>query len=97
MTDEVLLKATDALVRILGLDPGEATPWHWHTEVDDQMVCLEGHVSLEMRDPDETVELHVGQLVKVGHRRRHRVMNGGATVSRYLLIQGHGKYDFNED
>jgi hypothetical protein len=32
MTDEVLLKTDDALVRILRLDPGEATPWHWHTE-----------------------------------------------------------------
>ena len=73
MKDEVLLKTSDALVRILRLDPGGATPWHWHTEVDDQMVCLEGHVSLEMSDPDEAVELHAGQLVKVGHRRRHRV------------------------
>lgn len=97
MTDEVLLETADALVRILRLDPGEATPWHWHTEVDDQMVCLEGRVSLQMSDPNEDIELHVGQLVKVGHRRRHRVMNRGATVSRYVLIQGPGKYDFNED
>jgi mannose-6-phosphate isomerase-like protein (cupin superfamily) len=97
MTDEVLLKTTDALVRILKLDPGQATPWHWHTEVDDQMACLEGAVSIEMSDPDEAVEVHVGQLVKVGQRRRHRVVNDGATVSRYLLIQGPGKYDFNED
>jgi hypothetical protein len=42
------------------------------------------------------LNFYVGQLVKVGHRRRHRVMNGGATVSRYLLIQGPGKHDFNE-
>ena len=60
------------------------------------MVCLEGQGSLEMSDPDEAVELHLGQFAKVGHRRRHHVMNGGATVSRYLLIQGPGKYDFNE-
>jgi hypothetical protein len=33
MTEEVLLKTTDALVRILKLDPRQATPWHWHTEV----------------------------------------------------------------
>ena len=97
MTDEVLLRTADALVRILRFDPGEATPWHWHTEVDDQMVFLEGHVSLEMSDPDEAVELDVGHSVMVGRRRRHRVMNGGPTVSRYLLIQGPGRYDFNED
>ena len=97
MTDKVLLKTTDALVRILKLDPGQATPWHWHTEVDDQMVCLEGVVSVQMSDPDEAVEVHAGQLVKVDQRHRHRVVNGGATVSRYLLIQGPGKYDFNED
>ena len=97
MTDEVLLKTTDALVRILKLDPGQATPWHWHTEVDDQMACLEGVVSIEMSDPDETVEVHVGQLRKVCQRRRHRVVNAGVTVSRYLLIQGPGEYDFNED
>lgn len=97
MTDEVLLKTKDALVRILKLDSGQATPWHRHTEVDDQMVCLEGVVSVQMRDPDEAVEAHVGQWVKVGRRRRHRVVNGGATASRYLLIQGPGRYDFNED
>jgi mannose-6-phosphate isomerase-like protein (cupin superfamily) len=97
MTDEVLLRTPDSLVRILKLDPGGTTPWHWHTEVDDQMVCLEGLVCLEMSDPDEAVELHVGQLVKVGHLRRHRVFNGGETVSRYPLIQGPGKYDFNEE
>jgi len=97
MTDEVLLKSADALVRILNLNPGQATPWHWHREVDDQMVCLQGVVSVEMSDPDEAVEVHVGQLVKVRQRRRHRVVNGEATVSRYLLIQGPGKYDFNED
>jgi mannose-6-phosphate isomerase-like protein (cupin superfamily) len=97
MTDQVLLKASDALVRILWLDRGEATAWHWHTEVDDQMVCLEGLVRVETSDPDEAVELGVGQMVKVRHGRRHRVVSRGATSSRYLLIQGPGKYDFNED
>jgi hypothetical protein len=66
MTDEVLLKTADALVRILRLDPGEATPWHWHTEADDQMVCLEGHVSLEMSDPDEAAELLCGAIGEGG-------------------------------
>ena len=97
MEGEILLKTRDALVRILSLDPGQATPWHRHTEVDDQMVSLEGVISVEMRDPDEAVRVHVGKSVKVANQRRHRVVNRGATVARYLLIQGPGRYDFNED
>ncbi len=97
MTDMVLLKTSDALVRILRLDQGEATAWHWHSEVDDQMVCLEGLVRVEMSDPDEAVELRVGQMERVQHGRRHRVVSRGAKSSGYLLIQGPGKYDFNEN
>jgi mannose-6-phosphate isomerase-like protein (cupin superfamily) len=97
MEDEILLETTDALVRILRLDPGQATPWHWHTEVDDQMVSLEGVISVEMRDPEEAVELPVGKSTRVARWRRHRVVNRGATLGRYLLIQGPGEYDFNED
>ena len=49
-----------------------------------------------MSDSDEAAERHVGLLVKVGHWRRHRVINGGAAVSRYLLIQGPGPREYGE-
>ena len=45
--DEVLLETDDVRVRILVLEAGETTAWHFHTEVTDKMLCLEGQIAVE--------------------------------------------------
>ncbi len=83
-------------VRINTLGPGQATPWHYHTAVADDVFGLEAPVELGLRGPDETVVVGPGQRVHVAPGRVHRVVNRGATPARYLLVQATGTYDFNE-
>ena len=47
----VVAKGNDVLVREYTLDPGEAIPWHHHTEVADYYYGLEGVVLVETREP----------------------------------------------
>lgn len=90
-----LLETKDALVRIMNLDSGEATAWHYHTEVTDRMICIEGRIAIESIDPDEVIELDMGAYCTVEVERVHRVVNLAEGKSRYLLVQGVGHYDFN--
>lgn len=91
---EWLLRTETAGVRVNTLGPGRATPWHRHTEVADEVFCLEGPaIEIALRAPDETVTLAAGQRLHIPVGRVHRVANPGATPARYLLVQV-GRYDF---
>ena len=93
--DEVLLETENVRVRILALAKDQATAWHFHTEIVDRMFCLEGTVAVEYREPQERVELDVGERCEVSVERIHRVVNLSSEPSKYLLVQGVGRYDFN--
>jgi quercetin dioxygenase-like cupin family protein len=82
-------------VRINTLGAGQATPWHFHSAVADDVFCLETPVEVGLRGPDETVRLAPGQRQHVAPGRVHRVVNRAATPARYLLVQATGTYDFN--
>lgn len=93
--DEVILETENVRVRILALEKGQATAWHFHTEVTDQMLCLEGALAVEYQKPQERVELASGERCEVSVERIHRVVNLSSETSKYLLVQGVGRYDFN--
>ena|SRR5688572_2267793 len=94
----VLVDDGSTLVRILTLAPGEVGPWHWHTHVTDQTLCLEGRLALDIERPAATFELVAGsaQVVAVAPHQVHRVRNPTSEPAAYLLIQHDGAYDFNE-
>lgn len=92
---EILIETQNVRVRIMTLESGQATAWHYHTEITDSMFCLSGPVAVEYRDPDECVELVNGQHCDVAVKRLHRVVNLTTREARYLLVQGVGRYDFN--
>ncbi len=92
---EVILETEDVRVRILTLDVGQATAWHFHSEVTDKMLCLQGQIAIESQNPQERVELHPGGRCEVTVERVHRVVNTGSDIAKYLLVQGVGRYDFN--
>lgn len=96
--DRVLVDAASTLVRIITLAPDEVGPWHWHTHVTDQTVCLAGRLLLDIESPPVTFELVAGtaQVVSAHPRQVHRVRNPAAVPATYLLIQHGGAYDFNE-
>ena len=93
--DEVILETENVRVRILALAAGQATAWHFHTEVTDKMFCLKGRIAVESLGPQERVELCMGERCEVAVERVHRVVNLGPDSAKYLLVQGIGRYDFN--
>lgn len=94
----VLVDEGSTLVRILRLGPGEVGPWHWHTHVTDETMCLEGKLLVDLEQPTTTIELVAGtaHVASVPPHKVHRVRNPTAEPAVYLLIQHGGRYDFNE-
>ncbi len=93
---EWIARTADVGVRINTLAPGQATPWHRHSVVADDVFCLEQPVEVELRDPERTVALWPGQRQRIEPGRVHRVVNRAAVPARYLLVQATGPYDFVE-
>lgn len=93
--DEVILETDNVRVRILTLDAGQATAWHFHSEVTDKMLCLQGQIAIEYQNPQERIELRPDGRCEVTVERVHRVVNTGPDIAKYLLVQGVGRYDFN--
>lgn len=54
---------------------GHASPpdFWYDQEQDEWAVLLQGFAELRLRDPDETIELDVGDHVLIPAHRRHRV------------------------
>lgn len=94
--EEVLINTDNVSVRILELEVGEALPWHYHSEVTDHVFALDGEIEVQLRSPDEKVALMPGERCDVPTGRVHRVVNKCNRKTKYLLIQGVGKYDFNK-
>jgi quercetin dioxygenase-like cupin family protein len=92
---EMVAETPDLRMVVLTLAPGQEVPWHWHSNVADHMICLEGPVVVETRAPSERHELMPGERCTVPPRRAHRVggKNGGAC--KFAILQGVGRYDFN--
>lgn len=76
------------------LAPGKIHHWHHHSQVTDRFYCLEGVISVELKTPAGRLLLHPGETCTVTPGMVHRAGNAAAEVSRYLLVQGIGRYDF---
>lgn len=95
--EETLIQTENVRVRIIELQPAEATPFHYHTEITDNMFGVSGEIVLRLKNPDEEVILIPGGRCKVNAGRIHQVANKlDSSSSAYLLIQGVGHYDFIE-
>lgn len=93
-TIRVIMQTPDVRVAEYVLQPGDGLSWHHHSEVSDRFYCLEGLIHVELRDPPQTTLLHPGETCAVPPKVVHRAVNAADSVSRYLLIQGVGRYDF---
>ncbi len=76
------------------LQPGDTLPWHHHSEVTDRFFCLAGRIEVALRVPERRLLLAPGESCAVAPGTVHRSANAAAGVSRYLLVQGVGRYDF---
>lgn len=92
---EVVATTPELRMVVLTLAPGQEVPWHWHTNVADNFICLEGPMVVETRAPRERIELRPGERCMVPARRAHRVNGKDGGRCKFAILQGVGAYDFN--
>lgn len=91
---ELVAEGADLRVQVLTLAAGQCVPWHFHSEITDSFVCLEGVVRIETRAPDASVCLHPGERTAVGPNSAHRVSGMDDGRCKVMVIQGVGVYDY---
>jgi quercetin dioxygenase-like cupin family protein len=91
---KVLVQTADVRIVEYTLKPGDANPWHYHSEVSDRVYCLEGLIGVSIQQPSKKLVLRPGENHEIPPNTVHYVSNAGDGASRYLLVQALGKYDF---
>ncbi|MBT5435561.1 MAG: cupin domain-containing protein [Alphaproteobacteria bacterium] len=91
---EIVAEDADLQVSVLTLDAGQAVPWHFHSEITDSFVCLEGELIVETRAPRGEHQLMPGQRCAVGPKIAHHVHGRDGAACKFLLVQGVGTYDY---
>lgn len=91
---ELVAEGADLRVQVLTLAAGQCVPWHFHSEISDSFVCLEGVTRIETRDPDESICLQPGERTAVGPKTAHRVCGLDDGRCKVMVIQGVGVYDY---
>ena len=91
---ELVAEGTDLRVQVLTLAAGQCIPWHYHSEITDAFVCLEGPMVVETRAPRNEYLLTQGQRCAVPPRTAHYVHGQADGPCKFLIVQGVGVYDF---
>lgn len=91
---EMVAEGADIRIQVLTLAAGQCVPWHYHSEIADSFVCLEGQTVVETKAPSETYLLEPGQRCTVGPNTTHTVHGKDDGPCKFMVIQGVGTYDF---
>ena len=91
---EIVAEGADLRVSVLTLVAGQEVPWHYHNEVTDSFVCLEGPMVVQTRAPRNTYRLEPGQRCAVPAKTAHQVQGENGGPCKFLIVQGVGVYDF---
>ena len=90
---EVLFKTDAVLVRLMALQGNEIGQKHYHSYLDETVVCVEGQIELHVAG-EQGYLLIPGQRGHVAPRLAHWVRNNEPVPAKYLLVQSGGSYDF---
>ena len=91
---ELVSEENGLRVQILTLGPGESVPWHFHSEVSDIFIGLEGTTVVETKAPRARHELGPGAHCVIPKRTAHEVTGKDGKRCRFTIIQGVGEHDF---
>ena len=91
---EIVAEGADLRVSVLTLAAGQCVPWHYHSEISDSFVCLEGPMVVETRAPRHLYRLQPGGRCAVPPKTAHYVHGEEGGPCKFLIIQGVGVYDF---
>jgi quercetin dioxygenase-like cupin family protein len=78
----------------LRIGPTQEVPWHFHTNVRDSFLVLEGNIRITMQKPDEEALLAQSDTFQVQPGRPHRITNGDQKSAVFTLLQRVGKFGF---
>ena len=90
---ERIMEGQDMRASILTLAAGQSIPWHYHSEITDKFVCLDGPMVVETRAPRAVHVLEPGQRCEVPAKTAHYVHGKNDGPCRFLILQGVGVYD----
>ena len=90
---ELIMEGEDMRVQVLTLAKNDCIPWHYHSEITDSFVCLEGTLVVETKAPTNTHILEVGDRCKVKPRVAHYVHGLNMSSAKFMILQGVGVYD----
>jgi quercetin dioxygenase-like cupin family protein len=88
------VEGADLRVSVLTLDKGQCVPWHYHSDIADSFVCLEGPMVVETRAPRHAYRLEPEQRCTVPPKTAHYVHGEADGRCKFLIVQGVGVYDF---
>jgi quercetin dioxygenase-like cupin family protein len=91
---ELVAEGADLRVQVLTLEAGQCVPWHYHSEISDSFVCLEGPMVVETRAPRHIYRLLPGERCAVPPKTAHYVHGAADGPCKFLIVQGVGVYDF---
>jgi quercetin dioxygenase-like cupin family protein len=89
-----LIHTDEARVARIVLSPNEITTKHFHSEVVENVVCLDGCIEVhEVDNKTKVTKLVPGEIHEISPGVVHHLINALETESEYLLVQK-GNYDF---
>lgn len=91
---ETVAEGADLRVQVLTLAAGQSIPWHYHSEITDNFVCLEGRLVVETRAPRATTLLAPGERYAIDPKTAHTVHGKDNGPCKFMIVQGVGIYDF---
>lgn len=84
----------DLRVRELALSHGQCVPWHYHSQITDTFLCMEGPMLVCTRNPLRRHVLLPGEKLGVEPGTPHRVSGVDDGPCRFMIVQGVGRYDY---
>ena len=88
---ELVAEGADLRVQVLSLAAGQCVPWHYHSEISDSFVCLEGPMVVETRAPRHVYRLPPDERCAVPPKTAHYVHGEADGPCRFLIVQGDRK------
>lgn len=93
MKREDLIAEENTRVALITLTAGEHSPWHHHSLVLENIICVTGRIRLKLESRPASVMLLPGQRHQISPGMVHSLSNPDEAVATYLLVQ-QGAYDF---
>ena len=72
--------------RVWELEPGEASPYHWHASEEEWLVVLAGRVTLRTPDGERLLEPWECAVFPRGEPGAHQVRNDGDDIVRLVFV-----------